>query len=80
MKNEKSIIVIKLEINENKLSAIHSLEIINNTITGIYFHSYIKGNLRKYNDMFYLAINQSLEENKCIENFKKFVGDCKLIT
>ena len=26
-----------------------------------------------------LAKNQSLEENNCIENFKKFVGDCKLI-
>ena len=80
MKDEKRIIVTKLEINENKLSAIHSLEIINNTITGIYFHSYIKGNLGKYNDMYYLANNQSLEENNCIENFKKFVGDCKLIT
>ena len=73
MKDEKRIIVTKLEINENKLSAIHSLEIINNTITRIYFHSYIKGNLRKYNDMCYLANNQSLEENNCIENFKNLL-------
>ena len=32
MKDEKRIIVTKLEINENKLSAIHSLEIIDDTI------------------------------------------------
>ena len=79
MEEKYHIIAVKLEINDNKLSAIHSLEIINNIITGIYFHSYIKEREPKYNDMYYLANNQHLTENDSIQHFKKFVGNSKLI-
>ena len=42
MKNKNRAIVTKLEILEDELVAIHALEIINNTITGVYFHAYLK--------------------------------------
>ena len=55
MKNESRCVVTKLEILDNELVAIHALEIINNFITGIYFHAYLKKDVRKYHDMYYLA-------------------------
>ena len=42
MKDENRCIVTKLEIFDNELVAIHALEIIDNIITGIYFHGYLK--------------------------------------
>ena len=42
MKNLDRVVVTKLEIFENELVTIHALEIINNIITGIYFHAYKK--------------------------------------
>ena len=51
MKSINRAVVTKLEIFENELVAIHALEIINNIITGVYFHAYLKKDIRKYNDM-----------------------------
>ena len=79
MKNESRCVVTKLEILDNELVAIHALEIINNFITGIYFHAYLKKDLRKYNDMYYLAQYQYFGDNY-LQNFINFVGDSKLIT
>lgn len=73
MENQERFIIIKLEISKNKLLEIHALEIINNELTGLYFHAYPEKNLCKYNDMYYLARNQNYCENY-LENFKKFVG------
>ena len=79
MKNENRCVVTKLEILDNELVAIHALEIINNIITGIYFHAYLKKDLRKYNDMYYLSQYQYFADNY-LQNFINFVGDSKLIT
>ena len=35
-------IVTKLEIIKDDLVAIHAVEVINNKLTGIYFHAYLK--------------------------------------
>jgi len=79
MKNESRCVVTKLEILDNELVAIHALEIINNFITGIYFHAYLKKDVRKYHDMYYLAEYQFFGDNY-LQNFINFVGDSKLIT
>ena len=79
MKNKNRAIVTKLEILEDELVAIHALEIINNTITGVYFHAYLKNDVRKYNDMYYLSQYQNYGDNY-IQNFIDFIGDSKLIT
>ena len=47
MKDENRFVVTKLEIIDNELVAIHALEIINNIITGVYFHAYLKKDIRK---------------------------------
>ena len=47
MKSINRAVVTKLEIFENELVAIHALEIINNIITGVYFHAYLKKDIRK---------------------------------
>ena len=72
-------IVTKLEILNDELLAIHALEIINNEITGVYFHAYSKINFSKFNDMYYLAKNQNFCEN-IVKSFQDFVGYSKLIT
>ena len=59
--------------------AIHALEIINNFITGIYFHAYLKKDVRKYHDMYYLAEYQFFGDNY-LQNFINFFSDSKLIT
>ena len=78
MKDKNREIVTKLEVSDNELLAIHALEIIDNKITGAYFHAYLKDKHR-YNDMYYLARYQHFGENY-IQNFINFVGDSKLIT
>ena len=78
MKNENCCVVTKLEIFDNELVTIHALEIINNIITGIDFHAYLKKDLHKYNDMYYLAQYQYFGGNY-LQNFINFVGDSKLI-
>ena len=78
MKNKNREIVVKLEILNDELKAIHALEIINNIITGIYYHAYLSDDC-KYNDMYFLVKNRHLCGNY-IQNFINFVGDSKLIT
>ena len=78
MKDKNRDIVTKLEISDNDLLAIHALEVIDNEITGVYFHAYLKDKYR-YNDMYYLARYQHFGGNY-IQNFINFVGDSKLIT
>ena len=63
MKSINRAVVTKLEIFENELVAIHALEIINNIITGVYFHAYLKKDIRKYNDMYYLSQYQYYGDN-----------------
>ena len=78
MKDENRFVVTKLEIIDNELVAIHALEIINNIITGVYFHGYLKQDVYQYNDMYYLSKYQFGENY--IQNFINFVEDSKLIT
>ena len=78
MKDENRCIVTKLEIFDNELVAIHALEIIDNIITGIYFHGYLKKDIYQYNDMYYLSKFQFGENY--LQNFINFVGNSKLIT
>ena len=75
MKDENRFVVTKLEIIDNELVAIHALEIINNIITGVYFHGYLKQDVYQYNDMYYLSKYQFGENY--IQNFINFVGDSK---
>ena len=79
MKNIDRVVVTKLEIFENELVAIHALEIINNIITGIYFHAYLKKDIRKYNDMYYLSEYQYYGDNY-LQNFIDFIDDSKIVT
>ena len=79
MKSINRAVVTKLEIFENELVAIHALEIINNIITGVYFHAYLKKDIRKYNDMYYLSQYQYYGDNY-LQNFIDFIGDSKIIT
>ena len=78
MKDENRCIVTKLEIFDNELVAIHALEIIDNIITGIYFHGYLKKDIYQYNDMYYLSKFQFGENY--LQNFINFVENSKLIT
>ncbi len=55
MEKQNRIIVLKLEVIEKELVAIHALEIINDIITRVYFHAYLNKDIKKYNDMYYLA-------------------------
>ena len=55
MEELNRVIVLKLEVEEGKIVAIHALEIIDDIITGIFFHAFLNKNIQKYNDMYYLA-------------------------
>ena len=61
-------IVLKLEVEEGKIVAIHALEIIDDIITGIFFHAFLNKNIQKYNDMYYLARYKHFDENY-LQNF-----------
>ena len=41
MEEQNRVIVLKLEVEEGKIVAIHALEIMNDIITGIFFHAYL---------------------------------------
>ena len=68
MEEQNRIIVLKLEAIERELVAIHALEIINDIITGVYFHAYLNKDVKKYNGCF--------GENY-MQNFIDFVGNSK---
>ena len=71
MKDKNRDIVTKLEISDNDLLAIHALEVIDNEITGVYFHAYLKNDVRKYNDMYYLSQYQNYGENYIQNEYAK---------
>ena len=82
MKNIDRVVVTKLEIFENELVALHALEIINNIITGIYFQAYLKKDIRKNNDryyLYYLSEYQYYGDNY-LQNFIDFIDDSKIVT
>ena len=79
MEEQNRVIVLKLEAIERELVAIHALEIINDIITGVYFHAYLNKDIKKYNDMYYFAKYKYFGENY-MQNFIDFVGNSKLIT
>ena len=79
MEELNRVIVLKLEVEEGKIVAIHALEIIDDIITGIFFHAFLNKNIQKYNDMYYLARYKHFDENY-LQNFIHFVRNSKLIT
>ena len=79
MEEQNRVIVLKLETIERELVTIHALEIINDIIAGVYFHAYLNKDIKKYNDMYYLAKYEYFGENY-MQNFIDFVGNSKLIT
>ena len=79
MEELNRVIVLKLEVEEGKIVAIHALEIIDDIITGIFFHAFLNKNIHKYNDMYYLARYKHFDENYW-QNFIHFVRNSKLIT
>ena len=78
MEEQNRVIVLKLEVEEGKIVAIHALEIIDDIITGIFFHAFLNKNIQKYNDMYYLARYKHFDENY-LQNFIHFVRNSKLI-
>ena len=79
MEELNRVIVLKLEVEEGKIVAIHALEIIDDIITDIFFHAFLNKNIQKYNDMYYLARYKHFDENY-LQNFIHFVRNSKLIT
>ena len=80
MKSIACCVVTKLEILDNELVAIHALEIINNFITGIYFHAYLKKDVRKYHDMYYLAeYSYCLEKKEKLQKFLNFIENSIIV-
>lgn len=69
------IIALSIENNNNKLSQIHAVEIIDYIITGKYFHCYL---ISEKDYMYYLS-DYGCKINY-IDNFTKFVGNSKIIT
>lgn len=69
-------VILSIETENEKLTQIHALEMINNEMTGIYFHAYFK----KVCDYMYYLSDCETTKDDYIENFKKFVGDSTIIT
>ena len=46
MEEQNRVIVLKLEVEEGKIVAIHTLEIMNDIITGFFFHPYLNKDIK----------------------------------
>ena len=75
------IIALTTKFYENKLIAIHALEIINYEMTGIYFHAYFNKDIKlAQDDMYYYSEYEYSDDKYYLENFKRFVDDSQVIT
>jgi hypothetical protein len=73
-------VVVTVQCKNDEIISIHALEIIDDIMTGIYFHACFGKDYDFTDNMYYLFDYEENDKTRSLKEFKNFIGNSNILT